>query len=185
MFKERYFALFGIVGPSIAMFFITFSILLSPWFSWNQNALSDLGHSINSDVAALFNFGLLLTGFFIAMYSIVSFHKYAKKTSYFLVFAGLFLQFIAMFDEVYGSLHFVVSVLFFIMLTLSSLSFFLEKKSNMAAFALIAGSLFWIMYGLKLYSSGIAVPETVSSLLTSFWVVKSSICLWTSNTKNQ
>jgi len=182
MLKERYFALFGIVGSSIAMFFITLSILLSPWFNWSQNALSDLGHSINSDVAALFNFGLLLSGFFIALYSLVSFRKYAKITSYFLVFASLFLQFIAMFDEVYGSLHFVVSVLFFTMLTLSSLSYLLEKKSNLAGLAFCIGLLSWIIYGLNFYSSGIAVPEAVSSVLTSSWVVKSSICLWTSNT---
>jgi len=163
------------------MALIFLSILLSPWFNWGQNALSDLGHSINSNVAALFNFGLLLSGFFVTLYSLTSFRNYAKKTSYFMVFVGLSLQFIAMFDEVYGSLHTIVSVLFFVLLTFSSISFALEKKSLLAGLAVIISILSWILYGLDLYSSGIAVPETVSSVATSLWVVKSSFRLWTSN----
>jgi len=163
------------------MLFIALSIFLAPWFSWRQNALSDLGHVINSEVAALFNFGLLLAGFFITLFSLSVFHEFAKKTSYFLFFAGLFLQFIAMFDEVYGSLHFVVSVLFFVTLILASISYSIEKKSFLAGFASIIAFLSWILYGLSVYSSGIAVPEAVSSVVVSFWVVKSAICLWVSN----
>ena len=61
--NERKYALFGVVGPLVAYFFIVVSIGLSPWFSWSSNALSDLGHSVDSDVASLYNFGLLLAGF--------------------------------------------------------------------------------------------------------------------------
>ena len=179
--KQRYFTLFGIVGPLIAMVFIGLSIVLSPWFNWSQNALSDLGHSVNSDVAALFNFGLLLTGFFVTLYSLTIFCNYAKKTSYFLVFTGLFLQFIAMFDEVYGSLHFIVSVMFFVALTFASISYSLEKKSLLAGLAAIVSTLSWIMYGLDFYNSGIAVPEIMSCVAGSLWVVHSSFRLWTSN----
>ena len=128
------------------MLFIGLSIFLAPWFSWSQNALSDLGHVINSEVAALFNFGLLLAGFFITLFSLSVFRELAKKTSYFLFFAGLFLQFIAMFDEVYGSLHFVVSVLFFVTLILASISYSIEKKSFLAGFASIIAFLSWILY---------------------------------------
>ncbi|MFZ7138193.1 MAG: DUF998 domain-containing protein [archaeon] len=181
MLKKRFFTLFGIVGPLTAMVFISLSMFLSHWFSWSQNALSDLGHSINSPVAALFNFGLLLTGFFIILYSLTSFRKHAKNTSYFLLAAGLSLQFIAMFDEVYGSLHTAVSILFFIMLSLSSISYFVEKRSTLAAFALIIGVLFWVIYGLDLCAFGIAVPETVSSVASAFWVIRSSYLLWTSD----
>ena len=163
------------------MLFISFSILLVPWFSWSQNALSDLGHVINSEVAAVFNFGLLLAGFFVTLYSLSVFSKHAEKTSYFLFFTGLFLQFIAMFDEVYGSLHFVVSVLFFVTLTLASISYCIEKNSFLAGFASIIAFLSWILYGLDMYSSGIAVPEAISSIAASFWVVKSAIWLWVSN----
>ena len=163
------------------MTFISLSIILSPWFSWSQNALSDLGHSINSPVAALFNFGLLLTGFFVILYSSISFQKYAKNTSYFLLAAGLSLQFIAMFDEVYGSLHTAVSILFFVMLSFASISYVVEKKSILAAFAVIIGVSSWILYGLDLFTLGIAVPEAISSVVTASWVVKSSYLRWASD----
>lgn len=163
------------------MLFIGVSIYLAPWFSWSQNALSDLGNVVNSEVAALFNFGLLLAGFFVTLYSLTVFQKYAKKTSYFLFFTGLFLQFIAMFDEVYGSLHFVVSVLFFVSLTLASISYCVEKKSFLAGFASIIGFMSWLLFGLDVYSSGIAVPEAISSVAASFWVIKSAVWLWLSN----
>lgn len=178
--KERYFALFGVVGPLIAMFFIGASIFLSPWFSWSQNALSDLGHSINSTVAPIFNFGLLLAGFFVIYYSLTSLRSYAKITSYFLAFSGVSLQFIATFDEVYGSLHFIVSVLFFIGLSFASVSYFLEKKSILAVVALIINLFSWILYGLNVHNFGIAVPEAVSSIAAALWVAKSSFLLFNS-----
>jgi hypothetical membrane protein len=179
--KEQNFALFGLIGPLTAFCFIIISIVLSPWFSWWSNALSDLGNSVNSDVAPLFNFGLLSSGFFIILYSILCFKNHAKYTSYFLVLAGLSLQLVATFDEVYGSLHFLVSVLFFVMLCFASISYVLEKRSVIAFAALIVGLVSWILYGMGTYSSGIAVPETISSLATSIWVMLSALRIYIKN----
>ncbi len=173
--RERYYALFGLLGPLIAIVFIVVAIVLSPWFSWGSNALSDLGHSVNSDVAPLFNFGLLLSGFFVIFYSITSFRNHAKYTSYFLVLTGLSLQLVATFDEVYGSLHFQVSVLFFMALCFVSISYIIEKRSVLAVAALVIGFVSWILYGLDIYSAGIAVPETISSMATASWVMLSAL----------
>jgi hypothetical membrane protein len=176
--NERNYALLGLVAPLIAIFFIVAAILLSPWFSWWSNALSDLGHSVNSEVAPLFNFGLLLSGFFLIVYSITSFRNHAKFTSYFLVLAGLSLQLVATFDEVYGSLHFQVSVLFFAVLGFASISYIIEKRSVLAFAALIIGSVSWILYGLEIYNAGIAVPETISSMATITWVMLSALRIY-------
>jgi len=182
--KERNYALFGILGPLIAFIFIAAAIILSPWFSWGSNALSDLGRSAatdvapKSEVAPLFNFGLLLSGFFIILYSITSFRNHAKYTSYFLVLTGLSLQLVATFDEVYGSLHFQVSVLFFAALCFASISYAIEKRSFLAVTALIIGFSSWILYGLEIYSAGIAVPETISSMATVTWVMLSALRIY-------
>lgn len=176
--EERNFAIFGLLGPLVALFFIVISIILSPWFNWGNNALSDLGHSIESDVAPLFNFGLLLSGFFAILYSILSFKKKAKYTSYFLVLAGLSLQLVATFDEVYGSLHFLVSVLFFVALGFASITYVIEKRSILAFAALIIGLASWIIYGMDIYRSGIAVPEIISSMATSIWVMLSALRIY-------
>jgi len=182
--REQNYALFGLVGPLIAIFFIVVSIVLSPWFSWWSNALSDLGRSANSEVmpksevAPLFNFGLLLSGFLTILYSITSFRNHAKYTSYLLVFVGLTLQLVATFDEVYGSLHFQVSVLFFVALGFASISYVIEKRSVLAVAALVIGLCSWILYGLEIYSAGIAVPETISSMATVTWVMLSALRIY-------
>jgi hypothetical membrane protein len=176
--EERYYALFGLVGPLIAFFFIITSILLAPWFRWENNALSDLGHSVDSNVAPLFNFGLLLSGFFTILYSLLSLKNHARYTSYLLMFSGLLLQLIATFDETYGSLHFLVSVMFFVMLCFVSISFVMEKKSILALIALILGIVSWILWGVKFYVAGIAVPETVSSIVISVWVMWSALKIY-------
>jgi hypothetical membrane protein len=79
--KENLAALLGIIGPLTAYIFIGLSIGLSPSFSWYRNALSDLGHAQRSNVAPIFNFGLLLSGFLTTIYSVRSLIKYAKYTS--------------------------------------------------------------------------------------------------------
>ena len=176
--NDRNYALFGLLGPLTALLFIGISIILSPWFSWGNNALSDLGHSVSSDVAPLFNFGLLLSGFFTILYALTSFRNHAKYTSYFLMLTGLALQLVATFNEVYKPLHFQVSVLFFLTICFVSVSYIIEKRSVLAVAALIVGLVSWIMYGLEIISVGIAVPETVSAMATSIWVVRSALKIY-------
>lgn len=115
-------ALFGAVGPLIAFVSIGVSIALSPWFSWERNALSDLGRSVRSGVASIYNFGLLLIGFLIIIYAVTALREYARRTSYSLVISAFILQLVATFDEVYDPLHFVASVLFFVSLSPTSIN---------------------------------------------------------------
>ena len=176
--SDRRCALFGVVGPLVAYFFIGVSIMLSPWFSWWSNALSDLGHSVDRDVASLYNFGLLLAGFFIIIYSITAFRNHAKYSSCCLLVSALILQLIATFDEVYGSLHFVVSVLFFVLLGFASLVYAVERKSILALAAFVIGLGSWILYSAGMYSTGVAVPETISSVVTVSWVMLSAIKIY-------
>jgi hypothetical membrane protein len=176
--NKRKYALLGILAPVVAISFITMSIILSPWFNWSINALSDLGHSVESKVAPLFNFGLLLCGFLIINYSITCFRKHAIYTSYFLMLTGLSLQLVATFDEFYGFLHFFVSVLFFLALGFSSLTYVVERRSALAFVALIIGSFSWILYGLEIFSMGIAVPEIVSSMAAATWIILSSLRIY-------
>ncbi len=183
--KKRNYALLGLLAPLIAIFFIAVSIVSSPSFSWESNALSDLGHSVDSEAAPLFNFGLLLCGFLIILYSITSLGSYAKYTSYFLVITGLSLQLVATFDEVYGFLHFLVSVLFFISLGFASISYAVEKRSVLALAALVVGSFSWIFYGLEISSVGIVVPEMISSMATVTWVVLSALRIYFDKTRRK
>jgi hypothetical membrane protein len=176
--SKRNYTLFGLLGPLTAIFFVFTAIIFSSRFSWWSNALSDLGHSVTSEVAPLFNFGLLLSGFCLILYSITSFRNHAKYTSYFLVIAGLSLQLIATFDEVYGSLHFLVSVLFFAALGFASIIYAVEKRSVVAFVAFIIGFGSWVLYGAEIYGAGIAVPEAISSVATFTWIMLSALRIY-------
>jgi len=173
--KRQPYALSGIVGPVIALFFIALSIALSPWFSWSSNALSDLGHSVKSDVAPLYNFGLLLAGLFLVIYSVTTFTSGAKYTSCCLFISALSLQLIATFDEVYGSFHTAVSSLFFVSLGFASIIYAVERRSILAAAAFAIGFGSWAFYYARVYITGIAVPEIVSSVATVSWIVLSAL----------
>jgi len=169
------FALFGVLGPLVGFIFICASIMFSPWFSWQSNALSDLGHSVNSNVAPLFNFGLFLAGFLVIVYSIGSLRNYARYSSYCLLISALMLQLVAVFDEVYGLLHFAVSVLFVASLGASSIVYAVEKRSILASATFIIGLSSWGLFWTGIYSGGVAVPETISSAAITLWIISSAL----------
>lgn len=173
----RLYSFFGIVGPIVSYVLIAVSILLSPWFSWQRNALSDLGHSTKSNVSPIFNLGLLLGGFLVMIYVNTIFRKYAKFTSICMSISAFSLQLVATFDEIYGSLHFVVSVLFFLSIGLSSIVYAVEKKMYIGILAFSIGLISWVSYG-RLYTSGIAVPETVSSSACMSLIVYSAMRIY-------
>jgi hypothetical membrane protein len=172
---ERGYAVFGLAGPLVAFFFIALSIGLSPGFSWQENALSDLGHATRSSVAPWFNFGLFFAGFLVVVYAVTVLAVHARFASYGLLASAVLLQLVAVFDEVYGGLHFFVSVLFFISFGLASLVFAVEKRSFVALVAFVIGLCSWAFYFAGLYGGGIAIPEAISSAAAVSWVVSSAI----------
>jgi hypothetical membrane protein len=178
--NEKNCALFGVVGPLLAYVSIGVSIALSPWFSWERDALSDLGHAVRSGVAPIFNFGLLLTGFFLTIYAVKVLKGYARWTCHSLVISAFTLQLVAVFDKVYGLLHLVVSILFFVSLGVTSLLYAVERKSYSAVAAFTIGIISWILYWTEIYSAGVAVPETVSSAAVLFWIIPSALKIYRS-----
>ncbi|RJS82153.1 DUF998 domain-containing protein [Candidatus Bathyarchaeota archaeon] len=168
-------AFLGVSAVIVAFTFLGLSLLLSPSFSWWINALSDLGHSVRSEVAPIFNFGLLLTGFLISLYSVKALIRHARYTGVSLTLSGFLLQLVATFDEVYGYLHYLVSVLFFLSLGLSSILYAVERRSVTAAAAFIIGLLSWIFYWTGILDVGVAVPEALSSIAVALWIIRSTL----------
>lgn len=180
--NDKYWALFGVAGPLVAYVFIGISIALVPWFSWWNNALSDLGHAVHSGSAPYFNFGLLLAGSLIAVFTVTVFWKHAKYTSPFLLMTAFALQLVAAFDEVYGQLHGTVSVIFFVFLILSCLVYAIEKRSILGALSFVIGLGAWILFGGRIIQAGIAVPEIISVVAATSWVILSALKIYfTSN----
>ena len=175
--EERVYALFGVFGPLLVYVSIAVSLLLSPWFSWETNALSDLGHAVTSDAAAVFNGGLLLAGFLLMIYALTAFKEHAKYSSICLLVSTFFVQLLAVFNEAYGSLHYSVAVPHFVMLSVTSIVYTVEKRSAFALATFLIVMFSWLVYSLNIFNIGIAVPETVSKLVL-LWIMYSAIKIY-------
>jgi hypothetical membrane protein len=178
MKARDYYALLGLAGPVVAYIFIGVAIAQSPWFRWDGNALSDLGHSSWSSVAPVFNFGLLFTGFLIVAYALLSLRHSARWTSLALAVAAFSLQLVGAFNEVYGVLHYAVSILFFVSMGVASLVYAAERRSYLGVAAFAIGLAAWVLYWLDIYSSGVAVPEAVSTLAVMPWVMSTALRIY-------
>ena len=165
----------GALGALIPWLFIGAAIGRSPWFSWERNALSDLGHSLRSEAAPIYDFGLALGGALLLLYALNSLLSRAKLSGLSVATAAFLLQLVAVFDEVYGRLHVLVSTLFFAALLASSLAYAAERRSRLASASFLVGVTVWVLYWAGAYSAGIAVPEAVSALSASAWIVRDSL----------
>jgi hypothetical membrane protein len=109
----------GILGPIVGLASISIAILLSlSWFTWDGNALSDLGNYNNGLPAALvFNVGLVLTGLLLLAFTycfartVTDLPTRIALAPFFI--ALVFLILIGVFSENAGGIHFDVSLGFF------------------------------------------------------------------------
>jgi len=177
--EERVYALFGVFGPLLVYVSIALSLVFSPWFNWESNALSDLGHAVTSDVASIFNLGLLLAGFLMMIYALTVFKKHAKYSSFCLLVSTFLVQLLATFNEAYGSLHYAVAVPHFVMLSVTSIVYTVEKRSAVALVTFTIVMFSWLLYALNIFNIGVAVPETVSKLVVA-WIMYSAIKIYIS-----
>lgn len=175
--EERFYALFGIFGPALVFLSIIVSLVLSPWFSWESNALSDLGNAVTSSAASIFNLGLLMAGFFMMIYAATVFKKHAKYSSFCLLISTFLVQLLATFNEAYGPLHYAVAVPHFVMLSITSIVYTLEKRSTFALVTFLVVMFSWLLYALNIFNIGIAVPEMVSKLVV-LWIMYSAIRIY-------
>ena len=173
--RKKELALLGIAGPAIAWTAIAVSIMGYPGFSWQDNALSDLGVS---NMANIFNFGLIIAGIILVIFIIhvlIKLERGLLRTTGLLVllFSMIFLICIGIFTEDYGQLHWNVSVAFFMLLGIAilllAISFFVDeefKKIGILAFIVFGfGFISWLIP----WGPNVAIPETLSAFPACMW----------------
>ncbi|MEM2940663.1 MAG: DUF998 domain-containing protein [Thermoproteota archaeon] len=176
----EYLRLLGVLSAVVAYPFIAFSIVLSPWFNFYNNALSDLGNiARNTPVAYVFNAGLILSGLLTVSFALlVSFKNHSWKYlswSILLMVAGVNLALIGVFPEDAGIIHRLVSTIFFlslfsVMLMYSFCSWVLGTKAT-GIVALVFSMMSIIVWAVKWGWRGVAIQETVASLMASIWLL--------------
>ncbi len=179
----KYYRLIGVLGAVLAYPFIAVSIILTPWFNFYDNALSDLGNiARNAPVAHLYNTGLVLSGFLVAFFALLTFLKRRSwkysSWSLLLTLTGIDLALIGVFPEDAGRVHGLVSVIFFTMMIIVMLVYFFcslalkNYVTGVLSIALsIASAIIWMVeWGWK----GVAIQETLTSLMATVWLLRVS-----------
>ncbi len=172
--KNKKVGLLAIIGPAYALISIAVAIMLSPWFSWRNNAISDLGVH---EVAPIFNISLIVCGILCMIFAMGVFmalkHWLGKIGMLMIFLASIALVGIGVFTEDYSPHHFYFSVAFFVLLLLACLvmgTYFLIKRQKylgMAAFAVaIIGIIGWATYE----GPGVAIPEALTFVPGSLWL---------------
>ena len=178
----RWLGIFGLVAPCVGLSMVLFATTQAPWFSWQENALSDLGVG---ETALLFNAGLILAGALAlplaaSLWSTIFHDPVGRFGTGMLAFACVSLVLIGVFSEDAGRIHYWVSVAFFTSLPLAMLVFGVSMFLNRSAthpihlpltviLATIA-ALAWAMP-----RDGVAIPEIISSAAGSLWFVVSGV----------
>lgn len=172
--------LMGILGATVAYFFIVISILVSPWFNFYDNALSDLGNAVTHAPSSwIFNLGLILSGLLEASFAILLSARQASFKyllwSIPLVLAGGDLAMIGIFSENVGWMHLVVSVVFFLSMILTLLLYSFVSwplgSPSIGMMALIFGVASAIVWFMKWPWHGVAIQEAVTSVMASIWLI--------------
>lgn len=180
----------GIIGPIVALVCILLAIAISPSFTWEGNALSDLGHYTRTDIgsnplvrAIIFNSGMITAGV-LTLYTTIAFIRELNDTITRIgmlpfVSAELFLIGIGIFSENFNPIHFMVSVGFYASFPWAMWIIgigFLRYK-NLRLFSLVSIILpfislyLWLnAYGPAPFWSGVAIPEIVTALTAVVWV---------------
>jgi hypothetical membrane protein len=163
----------GLLLPVVIFTCLGLSLLSSPWFTWTDHALSDLG--VQTTTAALFNYGMIAGGVLAFIFSLGLIRVLSRKIGgYVLLFSSIALIGIGIFPETVFALHFFTSATFFVTLTLALLLLGITMEKD--SFKRPVGFLALGCAGVAMISAlflfplkGIALPEAFSCFPAFGW----------------
>ncbi len=169
----------GMAGSVIGYAMIAIAISASPWFSWFNNALSDLGNtSLHYSTAWIFDLGLALAGTLSTIFAVLLSRENPSWKcllwSVPLTVSAVDLTFIGIFNESFGSIHGVVSVIFFFMIALTLFLFsyvsFPLGMPRLGAVSLTFGVISCAIWIAHFPWKGVAIQETTTSALAAIFI---------------
>ncbi len=170
----------GAAASLAAYPFVLASIALSPWFNFYDNALSDLGNTLtNGSVGYVYNAGLILSGLLLLVFAVrLTLDSHDRRVLVWTVpsmAAALSLASVGVFSENTGSIHGVVSVVFFSTIVITMLSFSYVSwplgQARIGALALVFGILSTMIWFATWPWRGVAIQEAVTSGMSAAWLL--------------
>jgi hypothetical membrane protein len=185
----------GIIGSILPLVMILVSTVLEKSFSWNKNALSDIGVS---QTAWLFNSALIIGGLFNLLFAI-GLRNYLGKTKglkigvYLLIVSSISLSLVGVFTENYNIIHAMVALGYLLLAPLGLICINRgEESKQFGKVSLTIGIIALLaIFGLPLITFtanlqiGFAVPEFAEALLLSIWTFWVSLKLLRNQTNRK
>ncbi len=185
----------GIISSTLPLIMILAATMLEKSFSWNNNALSDIGVSQH---AWLFNSALVIGGLFNLLFAI-GLRNYLDKTiwlktgAYLLIISSISLALVGVFTEDIKLIHALVALGYLLLAPLGLICIGnAEKSKQFGKVSLVLGiTALLVILGIPIISFvanlqiGFAVPEFVESLVLSIWIFWVSLKLIGSPTKEE
>ena len=183
-------AAFGSAAVGFAA--VAAAVAQSPWFSWTENALSDLGHPSHSSQLT-FNIGLMVAGlvdlWFIGnLWTQVRRNARERSAIICLALGSLSLAFIGLFNESFGDLHFIVSGTYFAFIPvgialfapaaaraderLGRLSLLIAVMSALLGISILTAIEFRTPFTSQ------AIPELLASIIFGVWTCWAALLMW-------
>ncbi len=145
---------------------VAISITLSRGWSFLDDALSDLGDPSNGLGAVVFNAGLALTGYLLLFPTLFAFMHRDRVGACILSTVSLFTILVAVLNISFGIAHIVVATCLFVSMTMYVLYNACIHRSKILALGLAISISAWVLHFVYGIPRGIAVPETISIVLT-------------------
>jgi hypothetical membrane protein len=170
----------GILGSGVSLILVLVATVLSPWFSWENNALSELGVG---EVSLLFNGAMLIGGFLIFFFALglreyLEGNRLMRVGVNLVIVASVFLALVGVFTFDMMLMHGIVSLgplmlapLGFVFIGFGTEETKIRKFSIGCGAAALVSILILPMIILFLpFKVGFAVPEIINTTITTVWI---------------
>ncbi len=146
------------------------AVLARGWWSFWDNAFSDLGNPrYDFTSSVLFNLGLYTSSVMLLASVLCLLRVYGRIVALSLAAVGFSLGLVAVFSEVYGRVHFIVSAAFFISILVFTLAYSAARRSPrliiLAVLADFLSVLAWYSHLAVGEPPGAAPPELLSVIV--------------------
>jgi hypothetical membrane protein len=170
----------GILGSGLSIALVLAATVLSPWFRWENNALSELGVG---EVSLLFNSAMLVGGGLIFFFALgireyLDGNRLVRVGVNLIIAASVFLALVGVFTVDMMPLHGIVSLgplmlapLGFVFIGFGTEEAKIRKFSIGSGAAALVSILVLPMVIMFLpFKVGFAVPEIINTIITTVWI---------------
>jgi hypothetical membrane protein len=170
----------GILGSGLSIILVLTATVLSPWFRWENNALSELGVG---EVSLLFNSAMLIGGVLIFFFALgireyLDVNRLVRVGVNLIITSSVFLALVGVFTVDMMLMHGIVSLgplllapLGFILIGFGTKEAKISKFSiGSGAAALVSILILPMIVLFPPFKFGFAVPEIINTIITTVWI---------------